>query len=314
MEIRIFYCIVSSFGCLINGFAIFIILHLKNWKSSTNLLIFHQSIIDLVTSLLSLCLFLDPKIMTHLPNSEFGADLICKIWSSKYLFWSSIYASTGNLVVLTIDRYISVIHPVKYGILKEKARKKLLLILLIPWICGFGIQMLWLIAHTVKDGKCTLTWPKNGVKEATGILAFVYILLIPITTMIFVYVKIFRLLRRPVGEDLSSALSDKQISIIKTLVVVSVIYAICWIPDIIAFMISTLSGKIHATGKAIYITTFITLINMCVNPIIYTFQYNDFKEGVQRYFPRLYNIMTPMQIRSRSVDFTQESGDTSNKQ
>ncbi|XP_033116859.1 uncharacterized protein LOC117116866 [Anneissia japonica] len=58
--------------------------------------------------------------MTQLPESTSAAEFVCKFWSSKYIFWSSIFSSTANLVVLSFDRYLAVMCPLKYNLFKEK--------------------------------------------------------------------------------------------------------------------------------------------------------------------------------------------------
>ncbi|XP_033116927.1 histamine H2 receptor-like [Anneissia japonica] len=289
MNITILYSIVGAIGCSTNGFAIFILFHLQNRFSTTNLLIFNQCIIDFVTSLVSLCLFLDPDVMTRLPESITAAEFVCKIWSSKYIFWSSIFSSTANLVVLTLDRYFAVMYPLKYKILKEKVRMKVLF-LLIPWICGFGFVLLWLAAHTVKDGVCIQSWPSVEYQKVFGLLTGTYILIIPCSVMFFVYFNIFRVLQHRPGNDLSAASANaaaRRLNIIKTMVVVSVTYVICWTPNQIAFINFTLGGKFNFNGTLYYITVAMSLCNICINPIIYTFKYHDFRVGLRKTLPCL---------------------------
>ncbi|XP_033127476.1 histamine H2 receptor-like [Anneissia japonica] len=288
------YSIVGTIGCSTNGFAIFILFQLQNRFSTTNLLITNQCIIDFVTSLMSLCLFLDPNIMTHLPESKAAAEFVCKFWSSKYIFWSSTFTSTANLVVLTVDRYFAVMHPLKYNMLKEKVRMKVLF-LLIPWMCGFGFILLWLAAHTVKDGVCIQSWPSVEYQKAFGLLNGVYILVIPISVMVFVYFNIFRALRQRVGNDSSAVSANsaaRRLNIVKTMLIVSVTYVICWTPNQIAFINFTLGGEFDFNGPVYYITVAMSLVNICINPIIYTFKYNDFRVGVRKTLPCLKQLST----------------------
>ncbi|XP_071943686.1 galanin receptor 2b-like [Antedon mediterranea] len=284
------YSIIGSIGCSTNGFAIFILIHLK--FTTTNRLILNQCIIDFLTSLMSLCLFLDENITTRLPESTLAADFICKIWSSKYFFWSSTFTSTANLVVLTFDRYFAVIYPLKYNIIKEKAATKVIL-LLIPWLSGFGFIILWLAAHTVEEGTCVQKWPSAAYQKMFGLLNGVYILVIPISVMIFVYFKIFRALRSQVGEVssvVSSTSAARRLNIIKTMAIVSVTYVICWTPNQVAFINFTLGGEFDFDGPVYYVTVAMSLVNICINPVIYTFKYNDFKAGVRKTLPCLKKV------------------------
>ncbi|XP_033127477.1 kappa-type opioid receptor-like [Anneissia japonica] len=291
------YSIVGIVGCSTNGFAIFILFQLQNRFSATNLLISNQCIIDLLISLMSLCLFLDSDITIRLPDSTAAAEFVCKVWSSKYIFWSSIYTSTTNLVVLTFDRYFAVMHPLKYNMLKEKLKMKVLL-LLIPWICGYGFVLLWLAAHTVKDKECIQSWPSAEYQKVFGLLNGLYILIIPFGVMMFVYLNIFRALRNRVG-DVSSTVTSansaaRRLNIIKTMVIVSVTYFICWTPNQIFFINFTLGGEFDFNGAVYYITVALSLCNICINPIIYTFKYNDFRVGMRKTLPCLKSSQEPI--------------------
>ncbi|XP_033107448.1 histamine H2 receptor-like [Anneissia japonica] len=292
---KLLYSIVGTIGCSTNGFAVFILYNLQNRCSTTNLLITNQCIIDFLTSFVSLCLFLDSDIMTRLPDSSVAAELVCKFWSSKYIFWSSIYSSTANLVVLTFDRYFAVMYPLKYKIVKEKCRMKVML-LLIPWISGFGFVLLWLAAHTVKDRKCIQSWPSVEYQKAFGLLNGLYILIIPIGVMLFVYFRIFRALRRRVGsisQGVSAISAARRLNIIRTMLIVSVTYVICWTPNQIAFINFTLGGKFNFNGPLYYITVAMSLCNICINPIIYTFKYDDFRVGMRKTLPCLKAVPVP---------------------
>ncbi|XP_033127368.1 histamine H2 receptor-like isoform X2 [Anneissia japonica] len=252
---------------------------------------------------MSLCLFLDPHLMTRLPESNVAAEFICKFWSSKYIFWSTTYGSTANLVVLTFDRYFAVIYHLKYNIFKEKLRMKVLL-LLIPWICGFGFIFMWLMVHTVKNGECIQIWPSVGYQKTFGLLCGVYILVIPISVMLFVYFNIFRALRRRVGDG-SSAVSDnsaaRRLNIIKTMLIVGVTYVICWTPNEMVFINFTLGGAFYFNGPSYYITVALALCNICINPIIYTFKYQDFQKGMQKTVPCFKRIYSLPCLKSESI-------------
>ncbi|XP_071953172.1 galanin receptor 2b-like [Antedon mediterranea] len=274
------YSIFGSLGLFTNGFAIFILLRLQNRFNSPNLLIFNQCVVDFLTSFFSIIQFVD-KFNNPLPESPVLAAIVC----SKYFFWSCIFTSTGNLVVLTIDRYCAVIHSLKYNHVKNYKWVKCAA-LVTPWICGFTFILYWVAIHRVVDGVCFQKWPSVQFQKLFGFLNFFYIELAPLAIMLFVYVRIFNSLKTRVGENSTTrnehGNTARRMNIIKTMLIVGVIYMICWTPNQIAFLNFTFGGQFDFNGIFYYVVVVLSLFNSCVNPIIYTFKYKDFQEGLKK--------------------------------
>ncbi|XP_071947590.1 kappa-type opioid receptor-like [Antedon mediterranea] len=281
---------VGCIGCLTNGFAIYILLNLQKKFTATNLLILNQSAIDFLTSLSAIAFNLEKG--ENLPKqSNVLAELVCKIWSSGYLFWAFLHSSTYNLLVLTFDRYFAVMYPLKYNIFKEKIKSKVFLVS-IPWITAFVVLLLWLLIHRIDEQACYTNWPSLTYQKFYGILIFTSMLIIPISVIFFVYFKIFRTLKNRVGEDsslVSAAVVSRRLNIIKTMAIVCFTYVVCWTPNRVLVLIFVISeGNVEAFDFELIfiITTGLTMVNSCINPIIYTFKYNDFKECVHKKFKK----------------------------
>ncbi|XP_071953173.1 galanin receptor 2b-like [Antedon mediterranea] len=274
----------SVFGCLglfTNGFAIFILLRLQNRFNSPIILILNHCVVDFLTSFFSIIQFVD-IFTTPLPESPALAIIVC----SKYFFWSCIFTSSGNLLVITIDRYCSVIYPLKYNKVKNyKTVKGAALV--IPWICGFTFMLYWLLIHKIEDGVCIQKWPSVQYQKLFGFLNFLYIELIPLIIMLFVYIRIFISLKTRVGETSTArneANTARRMNIIKTMMIASITYMVCWTPGQTSYLYFTFGGYLDFDGVPYYIVVVFTLLNSCVNPIIYTFKYKDFQKGLKETF------------------------------
>ncbi|ELU05282.1 hypothetical protein CAPTEDRAFT_41216, partial [Capitella teleta] len=70
----------------------------------------------------------------------------------------------------------------------------------------------------------------------------------------------------------------------KTMVIVSACFVACWLPSHVHYFITTfqLAKNARFYGRLYRIVTYVALSNVCVNPLIYAFQYEDFKKAARK--------------------------------
>ena len=232
---------------------------------------------------------------------------ICSFWHTKYPFWSTIVASCLNLTMITLERYIAVVFPIRYRVRTFSGMT--IAICLIPWIAGFLFQVPLLFFSKVEDGKCLdFLWPDEVTK--IGIVLTTYFLeyLLPISTMVYVYARILLELRRsskkfsqPANASSASAVcnavdyrSTTRKNIIKTLATVSICFVVCMSLNQHIYLAYGF-GMYLNFGGPMYITSVVMAFgNIWINPLIYTFQYERFQKGVKKVFcraePRPFNV------------------------
>ena len=69
-------------------------------------------------------------------------------------------------------------------------------------------------------------------------------------------------------------------SVLKTMVIVSLAYLVCWGPNEILYLIYNLGVDVDFNSVYFYCTVVFVLCNMCLNPIIYAFHYGELRRGV----------------------------------
>ncbi|XP_041478857.1 trissin receptor-like [Lytechinus variegatus] len=295
------YALLGSLGILGNGLVLVVMTTVKELRTTTNSFIVNQSIIDLVTSILLFLMFIAPPL--PLPESEPVAKLICAVWNSKYIFWGMSIASTFNLILLTLERYFAVVFPVVYHVHFSNRRVPFLAAL--PWLVGLVFQIYWAVANQYSDGQCIIKHTSRQSQIVVGILVFLLVYVIPMVIMAFAYISIANALRQRVDRSVAAskrvqlALTAKdtlkprqvnhreraRINVIKTLITVSVTFAICWAPNHIMYLCFNLSkGITWITGPVYDFTVYLAFFNMCINPFIYTFKYRRFREGLKTLF------------------------------
>jgi hypothetical protein len=88
---------------------------------TTNLLIVTQNAIDLSSSLfmvLTATIQVSGTGMNH--NSAYD-QFVCRVWLTRLPLWSMLISSTYSILVLSLERYLAIVHPVVYKVQSDIA-------------------------------------------------------------------------------------------------------------------------------------------------------------------------------------------------
>jgi hypothetical protein len=108
------YTFVGLVGIAANTFVAVVIATSPTLKKRIeNSLLFNQSLIDGVTGLL-----LVANLTTSLPMTQTGGfwDFVCRYWMSGTPLFAALQASIFNLVIITIERYFEIVHPIVHKV------------------------------------------------------------------------------------------------------------------------------------------------------------------------------------------------------
>ena len=84
----------------------------QNFTASIRILLQHQSFVDGLICALAIPILLQPFNWTT-GNKDYDV-FMCHIWHSQVFFWTAIYVSVWNLVLIAIERFIAVKYPQKH--------------------------------------------------------------------------------------------------------------------------------------------------------------------------------------------------------
>ncbi len=284
------YVCIGAIGIICNSFAIFILTNLPNPKKRiTNVLLINQSVLDLFCSVLVLLNAHKSKAIGSL-HIVMGLDLYCKVIGSGTFLWGPITSSTWNLVFINAERYLSVVFPVFH---KTKLKRKHLKILAaFVWFVGPIFNFIVFVPTTAyseswNDCAVGAAVPNEAVGSLVGIINLSFTVFIPVGLMTLFYVSMFRSIRKinVKGSNITST-QMKSRNVLKTLAIVTFTFIVCGIPGSISYLLyltrlinaSLLSHPFFRALQCLF------LLNISLNPIIYTAQYKDFQDQIKKVF------------------------------
>ncbi|XP_033105011.1 somatostatin receptor type 2-like [Anneissia japonica] len=290
---RAWFCIYAFTGVIgIFANVLVLVVFLRNLPGHRNItakLIIHQSIIDLMSSVVFLPFYIIPE--GWLIQNEDAGEVFCK---ARTIFWVLATSSTTNLVFITIERYYAIVYPIKHYVHFKNG--KFYQALPIIYIYGFlGMGHLVFVADINENYYCYYNWEETSenLQFIIGIISFCFTWLIPTSIIIYVYATIIFTLRNmhrgfPDGGGTVGSRRRylAQKNLINTFIAVSVAYAVCWTPDMFLYLTFNVTSSSYPDmdGIAHRITVFLSVCNMVVNPFIYAFKYRDFKTGLSKMF------------------------------
>ena len=104
--------IVGSIGVVGNLLVVIVMIkHKKLFQHIKTTFLVNQSVIDgIVSLLLVMTTFVSPEL--HSGVHGLSVELYCKIWLSQVPIWGLMVSSTYNLMAISTERYLAIVHPI----------------------------------------------------------------------------------------------------------------------------------------------------------------------------------------------------------
>ncbi|KAJ8044656.1 Neuromedin-U receptor 2 [Holothuria leucospilota] len=235
------------------------------------------------------------------------ANLICKVLIDEYIYWTLLKVSTTNLVFITIERYLAVVHPIKYR--KTSSKRLAISVCVSAWILGGIVNLYFPLTHEVSDkGECTNDRLERGSpgRYVIAVITLLTTLVFPVGIMLYAYIAIIWKLRPTKSDQPSTdtALESVEVrfqqrppdkktggfrergrkNVLITLFIVSLTYTICWTPDMVLYFHHNVVARHDWTDPLHQFVILLAVSNVFVNPIIYTLKYKSFQKGLKKVF------------------------------
>ncbi|NXB39456.1 LPAR5 protein, partial [Eulacestoma nigropectus] len=282
------YTLIFITGLILNVTALWIFFRYLRLKSVVMIYMFNLAISDLSFTL-SLPLRLYYYSNHHWP---FGS-ILCQVSGS--VFQINMYGSCLFLMCINLDRYIAIVHPLRWRHLRRPKVAKLLCLLV--WVVIFMGSIPTAIVH--KQNHCKVRnqtiylcfesfsdnmWQNNLFPLV--ILAEILGFLLPLSSVTYCSIRIFQELCQP-----SQTKTLRQQKTVRLLLVNLVIFIICFVPyNTILAVYGMIKARVMKVEKdtqasvrqALIVTMMLASMNCTLDPLIYYFSTEGFRNTFKK--------------------------------
>jgi len=295
--------VIGVAGTAANALILYALVASKQHKK--HVLIFNQNLADFFSSL---CLIITYIVkLCNIYLTGLGGYWFCMLVVSENLIWCTSLASKTNLFFVTIERYLKVVFPVWSK--NNLHRWMIYSALALAWISGIvHVMPLTFSTNGVIDGVCYgyVMWESRAAQMGYGIFYFLSYYTFELLTFIFCYGHILIAIRRQakvmaghnvVGSSTTQAQSNQiQSSVIKTMILVSALYAISDLPINVYYLMLNIHANLTLLDSGYYVLLIISYIYFCTNPFIYAMKFYPVKVILLRLIPCKKNSVGTIQV------------------
>lgn len=284
----IVYLTIFVWGILGNGFSIYVFLQPYKKPTPVNVFMLNLAISDLL-------------FITTLPfradyylrgsNWIFG-DLTCRIMS--YSLYVNMYSSIYFLTVLSVVRFLATVHP--FRLLHITSIRSAWILCGSIWMLIMASSVVLLSTGSEQNGnnlQCLDLSIKKVVKLQTmNYIALVVGFLLPFCILSICYLLIIRALLKVEVPESGLRVSHKKA--LTTIIITLIIFLLCFLPYHILRTLHLLVWKVDScvdgVHKAVVITLALAAANSCLNPFLYYFAGENFKDRLRFAFKNVYPL------------------------
>ncbi|XP_031714906.1 arg8-vasotocin receptor-like [Anarrhichthys ocellatus] len=262
--------------------------------SRVHLFMKHLSLADLVVAFFQVL----PQLCWKITFRFYGPDSLCRI--VKHLQVLGMFASTYMMVMMTLDRYIAICHPLQT---LQQPTQRAHIMIGSTWLCSLVLSLpqyfIFSLSEVHPGSKVYDCW--GHFVEPWGLRAYITwmtvgIFLVPVAVLVFCYGLICRTIwrnlkyktrRKTVGSvaeatktgilgrgSVSSVgtISRAKLRTVKMTFVIVLAYVVCWAPFFTVQMWSVWDQSFsfaESENTTVTLTALLASLNSCCNPWIY---------------------------------------------
>uniref|UniRef100_A0A3Q1HVZ4 G-protein coupled receptors family 1 profile domain-containing protein n=1 Tax=Anabas testudineus TaxID=64144 RepID=A0A3Q1HVZ4_ANATE len=277
------FSFITVLTVALNLLVIISISHFRQLHTPTNLLLLSLGISDLLVGLL----VMPVETVRFIETCWLLGDLMCAM--SYIIGFTLTSASVGNMVLISIDRYVAICYPLQYPTKITRSRVEATVCLL--WACSLLYNGLILKDHLSQPnrynscyGECLVV-----INYVPGAIDLIVTFISPCSIIIVLYARVFlvavsqaRAMQTRVtavaggSGRVGAKKSEKKAA--RTLGVVIMIFLMSFCP----YYYPSIAGQDTSNSTSSWaIVSWMLYFNSCLNPLIYTFFYPWFRKTIK---------------------------------
>ncbi|XP_045892676.1 somatostatin receptor type 5 [Micropterus dolomieu] len=276
--ISLIYIIVCIIGLGGNTLVIHIVLHYSKTESVTNIYILNLAIADELF-MLGLPFLAVQNTLQSWPFGPFMCRLVMTVDSINQ--FTSIFC----LTVMSIDRYLAVVHPIRSS--KWRRPQVAKMVNCTVWALSFLVVLpVVVFANQKARGTCNIAWPHPAkIWQAafiiyTSTVGFFCPLLIICLCYLLIVFKIRSSGKKVHATSTKRRKSERKVT--HMVVIIVAVFVFCWLPFYALNIINLLVSLPSEYQGLYYFVVVLGYANSCANPIIYGFLSDNFKRGFRK--------------------------------
>ncbi|XP_033635861.1 octopamine receptor Oamb-like [Asterias rubens] len=276
--IRTFFIVII--GLLIisgNILSIAVVRGVSTLADSTKVLMTTLSLYDLTVGIISM-LSVVPSAREQWVYGQFVCEVVTVVTCASFVM------SILSVLFLNIERYIAVTRPYKFPIWCTRRRFIMLVVFAscFSFCLPIGIKLIFGVKSVF------LKAPAGCLLEHSSAIGDILILIFgdiaPVTIMFFVYYRIIKVSKRQdlqLNRNRQKKAQADQEKMLKTFIIVTVIFAICYTPNFVTYVVTTSMG---VTPPPIFewVVVWLTISNSMFNVFIYCLFNESFRQVAKR--------------------------------
>ncbi|XP_002734017.1 5-hydroxytryptamine receptor 4-like [Saccoglossus kowalevskii] len=214
-----------------------------------------------------------------------GQGVITHKWACvviSVIAYNPIGASLSHLLAIGIDRYIAILHPLRYHQLITVSRVKVVIVII--WVyCFVTIAPIWFMTDSKANSCYELMIP---IIRGPGIFITIVAFVVPLIIMVAIYARIFVIARHhlrrinPQSEDTQQQhYMKREVKAAITPCVVIGVMLFCWVPQ---FIVVVMDRYEVCANPQRFVSNLFMLINSGANPLIYARHNTEFRQAFRK--------------------------------
>ncbi|XP_068185960.1 trace amine-associated receptor 13c-like [Antennarius striatus] len=273
---------ISVLTVALNLLVIISVSHFRQLHTPTNLLLLSLAVSDFFVGLLMM-----PFKILQTGGCWLLGTVICGM--SCYCSFILTYSTVGNMVLISVDRYVAICDPLCYS--RKVTVKRVQLCIGLCWACSVfysGVILMDFLKHPNRHnscyGECVVI-----ISFISGAVDVLVTFVGPITVIIVLYMRVFVVAvsqARAMRSHVTSVTQQRSVCVTKkserkaarTLGIVVLVFLICFCP----YFYPSFAGQDMSTSLDFSIfAVWLLYCNSCLNPVVYALFYPWFRRSMK---------------------------------